>query len=279
MSKTFQKLFFCFLLLSATTLTQAQFSGNGSGTPSDPYIITTPAQLNEVRNDMEVHYKLQNDIDLTDYLAPGGDGYKQWGDTGWKPIGHYNTMFDWADFTGSFNGAGYKIIGLWINRPNEMRIGFFGQTYNVTIDSLGIEIAEAGIKGGGHATIGGLVGSQVGLSDNINHCYVTGGGISQYGASSFAIHAVGGLVGYKAGTINRCYATVDVYSDDGVAGGLVGYNGFGYINNCYVTGNVTSSSSIVGGLAGWQDSGGTRINNCYAVGNISGTYAGGLVGQ
>ena len=34
------------------------FSGAGSGTVNDPYIITTPAQLDEVREDLSAHYRL-----------------------------------------------------------------------------------------------------------------------------------------------------------------------------------------------------------------------------
>jgi len=87
MKNLLQKLALCCLLLGATAAVHAQFSGSGSGTSGNPYIITTPEQLNEVRNDLTANYKLANDIDLASYLASGGNGYAQWGDAGWLPIG------------------------------------------------------------------------------------------------------------------------------------------------------------------------------------------------
>ena len=269
MNKIFQKLFLCCFLLSATIPTQAQFSGSGSGTPNDPYIITTPAQLAEVHNELDKHYKLANDIDLTDYLAPGGNGYAQWGDAGWKPLGHYFNVNDYAEFTGSFNGASYKVTGVWINRPGNSDVGFFGQTgNNATIDSLGIEIAEAGIKGGAYT--GGLVGSQGTVNDNISHCYVTGGSVS-------GNTTVGGLVGLLVSNMSHCYSTVDV--DGSNAGGLVGTNLIGSINNCYATGNV-NGRSYAGGLVGIHRVGSARIINSYATGRVSGSqYIGGLIGE
>lgn len=47
----------------------AQFAG-GTGSESDPYIIETAEQLNEVRNYLDGnHFRLNADIDLTDYLT------------------------------------------------------------------------------------------------------------------------------------------------------------------------------------------------------------------
>jgi len=49
------------------------FAG-GNGTASSPYLISTPAQLDAVRDNLTAHYKMVNDIDLA-----------KWGD--WEPIG------------------------------------------------------------------------------------------------------------------------------------------------------------------------------------------------
>ena len=262
-------------------MVQAQFSGSGTGTPGDPYIITTPAQLDEVRNNMEACYKLQNDIDLTDYLAPGGDGYARWGDAGWMPIGYFYDFLDWAQFSGSFNGAGYKIIGLWINRPDEKYVGFFGYTNAAAIDSLGIEIAKAGVKGGWHT--GGLVGYQGWRNESISHCYVIGSVSGGY-SSHIEAPSVGGLVGAQGGTLSNCYTAGSVTDVASVyhsanTGGLVGHSATSSnINNCYTTSNVYGLGNRVGGLVGWHF--GTRISNCYVAGSVSGTdRAGGLVGE
>ena len=50
-------------------LTFAQFSGSGSGTENDPYLIFNPIQLNQMRNFLNqsgVYFKLMADIDLTE---------------------------------------------------------------------------------------------------------------------------------------------------------------------------------------------------------------------
>ena len=49
----------------------AQFSGSGSGTENDPYLILNPIQLNQIRNFLNqsgVYFKLMADIALTDYI-------------------------------------------------------------------------------------------------------------------------------------------------------------------------------------------------------------------
>jgi hypothetical protein len=52
-------------------MTFAQFSGSGSGTENDPYLILNPIQLNQLRhflNQSGVYFKLMADIDLTEFL-------------------------------------------------------------------------------------------------------------------------------------------------------------------------------------------------------------------
>jgi hypothetical protein len=93
------------------------------GSLNNPIIITTATQLDDVRNGLNKYYKLGNNIDLIHYLASSGAGYSKWGAAGWMPIGI---------FTGGFDGNGYKITGLWINR-NTVYVGLFGNTNGATI--------------------------------------------------------------------------------------------------------------------------------------------------
>ena len=111
---------------------------SGSGTQADPYIIKTPAQLDRVRYNLSAHFKLGNDINLTPYLAFGGAGRAKWGTRGWEPIG--NSL---SSFTGSFDGNGHKITGLWIDRSDTNYVGLFRQTINSAIRNIGVEIAAA----------------------------------------------------------------------------------------------------------------------------------------
>jgi hypothetical protein len=223
-------------------------------TASNPIIITTAAQLDNIRVSMDKYFRLGNDIDLTEYLAPSGAGYAKWGVAGWLPIGTESTPF-----TGEFDGDRNKITGLWIDRSTDY-VGLFGLTSNATIENLGVEISSLGVKGYG----GGLIGRFYG--GRITNCYATGN-----------VSNGGGLVGSQTGgTITKCYATGNV---SGGGGGLVGSQNGGSIINCYATGNVSGGG---GGLVGSQNSNinSSSIENCYATGNVSGNMsAGGLVGS
>ncbi|MEQ8533141.1 MAG: hypothetical protein RIB86_14905, partial [Imperialibacter sp.] len=76
--------------------------------------------MNEIRNDLNAHYILLNDIDLTfDTSDPSGQFWN--GGLGWEPIG---TVDD--QFTGVIDGNGFSIIGLHINRPEGNFVAFLG---------------------------------------------------------------------------------------------------------------------------------------------------------
>jgi hypothetical protein len=246
--------------------------------------ITTAAELNNVRLNLAGDYKLGNDIDLTGYLAPAGDGFAMWNTAGWEPIGNSITPF-----IGSFNGGGYVIKGLWINRGTANDVGLFGYTENAMVTNLGVAIdnSKGGVKG--HYYVGGLAGEQrttMGIGINsITNCYVKG----NVSGNSF----VGGIVGSHGDysvdkcSIVNCYATGSVTAGNDYAGGLVGYqfasSGSSIIENCYATGNVTAGNDYAGGLVGYQfytAGGNSSIVNCYATGNATAgnDYAGGLVG-
>jgi len=271
-----------FFLVSPVIAWAAPFSG-GDGTPENPYIITTPEELDAVRDAPSAHYRLNNDIDLTDYLAPGGAGCAKWGSSGWQPIGA---------FTGGFDGDGYIISGLWIDRSGEPIVGLFGYINNAAIKNLGVEIARAGVKGNGW--VGGLVGVQ--NDGSIENSYVTGevsgeewhvGGLVGFQngsiANSYATGnvsgyiSVGGLVGGSSGSIENSYAASNA-NGEGSVGGLIGIQtGGGSILNSYATGDVSSNDSGAGGLVGRSD--GSSITNSYATGDVSGSgEVGSLVG-
>ncbi|MDR0794859.1 MAG: hypothetical protein LBE79_02215 [Tannerella sp.] len=57
------------LLLGATTAMQAQFS-DGNGDPASPYIVTTPAQLDEVRNYLDKRITVQTICGRNEQMNP-----------------------------------------------------------------------------------------------------------------------------------------------------------------------------------------------------------------
>jgi len=250
------------------TITVTAVGTPPGGSADNPFIIMTAADLDNLRNNPTAHYKLGANIDLTSYLAPGGAGFSQWGAAGWMPIGNDDTP-DSMRFIGGLDGAGFKITGLWIDRPTTGHVGLFGYIQDATIKNLGVEIAAAGIKGWGY--VGGIAG-RVDRS-GISNCYTTGT-VSGSGHGNWVGGVAGEVIG---GSISNCYATGAISGGGnvgGVAGGLLG----GSISHCYATGAVSDGGGGgVGGVAGGILFG--SVSHCYATGAVSGRdWVGGVAG-
>ncbi|PKB22917.1 YDG domain-containing protein [Janthinobacterium sp. 64] len=199
-------------------------------------------------------YVLGTNIDASS--TAGGKGV--WGETGFIPVGTRDNAF-----TGSLDGQGHTISGLYINLPDTRNVGLIGNS------EAGSVIRHVGMLGGsikGEDSVGGLVGSNAGLvSDSYATGTVSGGDY------------VGGLVGENAGLVNNSYATGTISGDDSI-GGLVGLNYKGTVNDSHASGNV-SGSGRVGGLIGEMDHG--SISGSHASGTVIGVEkrVGGLVGE
>lgn len=106
--------------------------------------IRTLEELDDMRNNPEEDYILQNDIDASET--------EDWNDgKGWEPI---------REFEGSLDGNGYTISNLTIDRQDEDEVGIFGRFYNfekVTIKNLNLEGFNIRAQG----AAGGLVGDVV----------------------------------------------------------------------------------------------------------------------
>ncbi|MFX4282154.1 beta strand repeat-containing protein [Aliarcobacter butzleri] len=237
------------------------FSG-GFGTSANPYTITNWTQLQNINNSniltSEYYFNLLNNLSssTSDYTNLASNTAN--GGLGWNPIGDNTNQFN-----GTFDGLGFTISNLYINRTSQDYVGLFGYTNNATIKNIGLK--DVDIRG--FSYVGGLVG----YNDfgTISKSYATG--------SVSGTHTVGGLVAYNFyGIISNSYASGNVIAQDYLAGGLVGANRGGTIGNSYATGNVTGKSGV-GGVVGENFNG--TISNSYATGNVTGqSGVGGLVG-
>lgn len=255
----------------------------GGGTELYPYQIAEAYQLDAIRNYMGTHtyFILTADIDLD--VSPYNVG------EGWEPITH-----DILPFMGSLDGNGHTISGLMINRPDELFVGFFEETYTGA-EIKNLKLTDVDINAG--YTAGSLVGNM--REGSISNTIVTGtirgqhdiGGLvgQMIGGSILDAHmlgevsgttGVGGLVGLAgggagAGVIDDSSVAAEVSGNNNV-GGLVGQNSV-VIDHSYATGNVRGSSTGVGGLVGANAG---TITYSYATGNVKGssTSVGGLVG-
>ncbi len=218
-------------------------------------------------------YELVADIDL---------GNTKWGTSasfvgtrvtaGWEPIGACSANSDCTDatdtpFTATFEGRGFVIRNLYINKPSitTTETGLFGAISNASVNQAAL--VNAVVWGSSHTA--SLVGFQ--SSGTISHSYATG---SVMGSGDYTGGLVGGTDG---GTISNSYATGAV-TGTSQTGGLVGFASAGSISNSYATGAVTGTSET-GGLVGSGNR--ISISNSYATGAVTGSgdsYTGGLVG-
>jgi len=119
--------------------------------------------LHAVRHNLGGSYLLMNDLDSTTagYMELASET-ANWG-RGWEPIGTSDDQF-----TGSFNGQGYEIRDLLINRPDENYVGLFG-----LVDEGGVmeNVAVVNATVAGKQHVGGLVGINEGTVTNSYYNY------------------------------------------------------------------------------------------------------------
>ena len=265
----------------------------GSGTESDPYLISKASELRWIRNNGTKSsgaavgkYFLQTDnIDLNNKA--------------WTPIGYWD-----SGCTSSFHydGGGYVIKGLYINQSGSRFRGLFHRLCS------GSYVKNLTVYGSITASSysGGVVGElrDGGSLDNV-HSYVDctfygsmGGGIiglsyatsfyncSFHGTIRCCQYRAGGIVGYSQSTyVYGCsnYGTItidtslntatsssgnaDTYSRVGGVAGECGRDMY----DCANYGTIQSSSTFsetcyVGGITGYY---GWRLTRCFNVGTIS----------
>jgi hypothetical protein len=223
-------------------------------TPSQKLEIRDWYDLDAIRNNLEGHYRLMNDLDstspgYTELASPTANEGK-----GWQPVGTLE-----ASFSGTFDGQGYEIHDLFINYPYEYSATLFvwvGE--GGVIKNLGVVNATAT----GYEAVSGLVGWNEGT---VSNSYSTG--------SITGVAWVGGLVGGNAGTVSNSYSTGSVTGDYN-AGGLVGVNS-GTVSSSYSTASVTGEM-CVGGLVAFNNE--STLSNSYFTGSVTGDLGvGGLV--
>jgi hypothetical protein len=245
----------------------AGMAGCDGCTPSQNLEIQDWHDLDAVRNNLAGNHILMNDLDSTtpgyeELASPIANGGR-----GWQPIGTCLPPNDFRGLTGTFDGQGYEIRDLFINRPDEDLVGLFG-VVNAGIFHVGGVVKDIGVVNvtmTGNSLVGGLVG--INVVGTVNNSYSSGNVTGE--------RSVGGLVGENHGTVSNSYSTSGVTAYEDVVGGLVGY-GTGAVSNSYFTGSVTGDRGV-GGLEGWNYG---TVSNSYSTGRVTGGVGvGGLVGE
>jgi len=255
----------------------------GCDAPSEGVQIRDWHDLDDVRDNLDGQFILMNDLDSTtagyeELAGPTANEGK-----GWLPIGI------WPDpFVGSFDGQGFEIRDLFIDREGEDIVGLFSFVETGAV-IVGVALVDADVTG--NMYVGGLVGHM--HDGSLSNCYSTGnvagdthvGGLvgecggtvsSTYSAASVSgSFEVGGLIGQSHANVNKSYSTGMATGQEYV-GGLVGWNHDGTIRNSYSSARV-DGESLAGGLAGHNRG---SVTNCYSTGNVTGLEdVGGMVGR
>ncbi len=269
-----KRVFVLCLMTLCVHLVRGQFSGQGSGTAEDPFLVSTALNVWEIRNfqGKEKKFKLINDINLSELIADTD------GDAGWSPI---------PNFCGELDGNGYTISGLFINRPYTDNIGFFGVLgYGAYVHHLTL-VYSGDIVGQNY--VGGLCGN----CDQTYQSYPKGrrriecckikvktirGADNKNGAS-----AVGGLCGFLSSYLSidnnktilqESFVSQCVIDASQIYGsGLIGAGSLNRIENNRVRANIISGS-YVGGIVG-SDAGSEIYNNLFEGTKIISSKEGG----
>ena len=284
-----------FIFASTSLFSQTATLPAGDGSAGNPYQISSLDNLYWIA-ESDARWASQY-IQTADINASATSTFD--GGAGWTPIGNNNVKF-----LGNYDGQGYTMDGLYINRPNTNNVGLFGHVgyagHGVTIKNL--SLTNITVKGGRGS--GTLVGRVTGDKTNlIENCSAVGGTVVGDGAT-------GGLVGSHNSyvdnpsnrdhhpVISQCFADIDVSwsrkpgSGADKFGGLTGCNQKGQIQHCFARGSVTVNNDPevttspkperIGGLSGCILIRGYVINS-YSIGQvtISGNVdnAGGFVGS
>lgn len=230
----------------------------GNGTIVNPYKITNNTQLDMVRLRTSSSFVLANDLDLTyDTQDKNGKFYNN--GKGFEPI---------SNFTGSFNGLGHTIKGLYINRTLD-NVGLFSDIfYNSEIVSNDQVFLNYGL-------IGNIKFDDVNITGNKN------------------VGVVAGMIDLESKDRNITISSIavnsgSVTSASKTAGGIFGVLSYGNddgsvkINSLFNGANVNASTDaggILGELINSKNNNDLSLEALENLGNITASNAGGLIGN
>ena len=216
-------------------------SYDGEGTETNPYEVTDVLDLQCIADSPDTTLR-DSFIQMQDINAIGTT---QWNNgSGFEPIADFDEN-ERVEFDGTYDGNGYSISGLEIDRQNQNNTGLFGavedsaRIRNVTLEDSSITGRDQ-------------VGALVGFSD--------GGTImnsSVIGAEVEGSERVAGLVGRAAGSdISGSVSQADITRSTNELGVFVGLLSSSNIKDSNASGTIDSpvGDAFVGGFVGRAES-------------------------
>lgn len=160
-------------------------------------VIRTPEDLQAIRS-VSGDYMLGNDIDMKEAVSEGGSLYNE--GKGFMPL------FDNAkeSFKGTFDGNGYTIYNMYINRPNEAFVAFMryisaeegNEGVIKRLSFVGGEINGGNYTSVFYANSSGYGSKKSGLRDSYAELKVS------------SVGTLSCLVGYNKGLVENCISNV-----------------------------------------------------------------------
>ena len=229
---------------------------NSGDTEDDAYVISTIADLKY----LAVWVNSGNDYAGKFFKLGGNIAFDKNTENNFTPIGT-STSTTSRPFKGIFDGQGYTISGLNINKPNNDYIGLFGYAEGATIK--GVKLDASTITG--HQYVGGILGGG-NSSTTVENCLVT----SDVTVSGTYI-VVGGIVGLCA-TVRGCTSAAAVSGRQNV-GGIIGHGDGSTVDHCLYTGSTVTATNPdypqKGAIIGYKGSG-TLTANYYTANGLGG---------
>lgn len=262
---------------------------------STPFYISSAEELaligkedadGNVKYPLDAYYALRDNIDIS-YLTET-NGF-------WAPIGYNAETGDVEEFTGHFDGRGYSIINMNLNKvayneqvdlavANDPNLVMFKHNYTdaglfaklgENAEVKNVKFENASITGE-YDTAGLVAGSSIGAK--IERIEVKQANLDLEGTA-----VAGAIVGkmesklvnklYTTATIDRAGVNINLITSSQVFGGLVGENVGGYVVYSYVRGNAelfaNNATTLFGGIVAKNI---VAINSVDAVDIIMGAH-------
>lgn len=255
------------LVVSCLFLNSGASALTGSGTEESPYVISTASELQAIGDDLDAHYELGGNINLSRL--------------DFEPIGN-----EWdGPFTGTLDGKGFTISNMNVTSPDLKYTGLFGYLEGMVCN---LKLDNVYVSGGRFA--GGVAGT-VGVGGVVTDCEVLSGTVTVSGSPMRM--AAGGITGVCEGTVTRCSNGANVVVNGfGDTGGIIGrVNEDLVIEDCVNSGVIQTSITyysyetlVSGGIIGYVKNSEVIVTNCENSGSVSSgdsadyVYSGGIIG-
>ena len=299
-----QTLYEGYVVSLVTSAQKWQRELGGKGSKSEPYLIATAEDMNNIRNLLALntytYFKMTADIDLSSI-------------SGWQPLNLVNEPYGIM-----FDGDGYKITGFKCTNGTWASLFgvLHGEVKNLTLEDASITTTTTSPCGIVAAWVGNIDGTLQGRLENVkvvrgkasaSGATIIGGMAGRSGAGTFVncsfdgtvertstaaytstYNPAGGILGEALNDVSfsGCSTSGSLTTNSGRAcGGILGQcSKFLDITGCSSTMNITARDDVAGGIVGYYGSG--TISGCNVASNITireagsgSSYMGGIAGH